>query len=306
VLGRESSPFVNVLAAAASLTGIVVLALAVSRRDRRLWCTALVIGIALVGFLAGSVLSAVALILWVRSERRPRAAGERRAMSVTSILRASSPPLIHLGVALVILGYAASAYSATQAQVTARTDAVTESFSGYQYRLAGSRGLDENSDGLYETVTAQVSVARGGILQFVVEISLVWQTQGVSSPRYVPEASVRSLPTADLAFTFLGFSDGNRTYAVNDQPSSKATSDSLTVAVFQVKESPLMVPLWGGGWLMATGMGIRIWSERGLVVYERPVERGAGRRRTGPTPGPRMEADYRRLLRAEVEREDWE
>jgi len=223
-------------------------------------------------------------------------------MSARSILRASSPPLIHLGVALVVLGYAASAYFYTEVQVTAVRDLSTRSLSGYEYRLLGSGGQDPDGDGAFETIAAEVLVARGGVPQFTALLQLVWRTEGVSTPHYLPDAFVHSHTTGDLALTFLGFSDGAQSYSVSDQVAIKARSDALTSVVFQVKESPLMVSLWSGGWMMAVGMGARMWSERGLFVYERPEHRPAPRVRAKPPPERTVRDDdyYRRQLEREL------
>ncbi|MEK6851318.1 MAG: cytochrome c biogenesis protein CcsA [Candidatus Thermoplasmatota archaeon] len=297
----ESSLVLNLLGSTASLAGIILLALGISRRDWRLWMAATGMGIALIGFLIGSVLAVLSLVFLIRSSGWFEPGVKRRAMALTSILRGSSPPLIHLGVALVVLGYAASAYFATEAQVTATADVATESFSGYQYRLVGSRGEDEDADGLYEAITAEIFVARGGVPQFTVDLRLSWRVEGVSAAHYLPDAFVHSHTTGDFAFTFLGFSDGIRAYSVNDQPAIKASSDSLTSVIFQVKESPLMVSLWGGGWLMAVGMGARMWSERGLFVYEPPEQPPAMRAHARPPePRPRDEDYYRRQLEREI------
>ena len=300
--GFRSSLLLNVLGAAAALAGIVLLAVAISRHDWRLWLAATGLGIVLVGFLVGSILAFASLAIQVRSSRSFEPGGRRRAMAVTSILRGSSPPLVHLGVALVVLGYAASAYFYTEVQVTATTDVATESFSGYQFQLIRSWGGDPDGDGAFETIGAEISVARGNIPQFTANLHLVWRTEGVSSPHYLPDAFVHSHTTGDLAFTFLGFTSGTRLYSVNDQNAVKATSEDLTSVVFQIKESPLMVSLWSGGWLMAVGMGTRMWSERGLFVYEHPEHRPAPRARAKPpTPPTRDEEYYRRQLERELE-----
>ena len=304
-LGAETSLPWNVLGAAASLVGIALLALGISRHDRRLWLASGALGAVLLGFLVGSVLAIVALILLARSGRHFRPETDRRAVALTSILRASSPPLVHLGVALVLLGYAASSYFGAEAQVTATTDTATQSFSGYEFRLVRSGGLDLDADGRYEVVTAEISVARGGVPQFVASLQIAWRSDGVATARYLPEPFVHSEATADLSFALLAFSDGTRTYSVNDASPVKARSDVLTSAVFHVKESPLMVPLWGGGWIMAVGMGIRMWSERRLVVRERPDlhEEDRGSARTPPSRS-RGEDHYRKLLDAEIAKED--
>ncbi len=304
-LGVESSLAWSVLGTAASLAGIVLLAWGIVRHDWRGWVGAGVLGVALLGFLIGPVLSIASLIFLLREKQSFGPETPRRALSLTSILRAGSPPLIHLGVALLLLGYAASSYFATEAQVTAATDAVTASFSGYAFRLVRSSGQDFDGDGRYEVITAEVSVARGGVPQFVAALQLVWRDRGVATPRYLPEPYVHSEMGGDLAFTFVGFSDGIWSYSINDRDAVKAVSDTLTSALIRVRENPLMVPLWGGGWTMAVGMGFRMWSDRNLIVRERPDAAGVGRKRASARDPPsRGDEYYHRMLDNEIEREE--
>lgn len=303
-LALESSLGLAVLGSAASLVGVVLLALGIGRHDVRLWLAAGALGLVLLGFGIGSVLAGISMALLARSFRSFAPGRPRRTTGFAPILRASSPHLIHLGVALVLLGYAGSSYFGNETQVTAAADATTQSFSGYEFRLVRSSGVDRDGDGRFERITAEISVARDGTAQFVAPLQLVWRAEGVRSPRYVPEAFLRTTATVDLSFTLLGFADGTRTYSISEDAPVKAASATLTSAVFQFKESPLTVPLWGGGWLMAVGMGARMWSERGLAFRGREAgerTRAVAEAAASARPG---EEHYRRMLAMELEKED--
>ncbi len=299
-----------ILLSTLSLAGLIILAYAISTRDARLWIGATLLSFALLGFVIGAVLSVIALVIILTSLMDLRPATGYRKASFTSIIRGASPQLIHLGVALLVLGYASSNYFAAEHLVTAPRGLTVTSFSGYQFNLTGSSGVDTDGDGLYERIIADVNVVKDGSPLFTMPLTLIWRTEAVNVPHYLPDPQIRSSPTSDLYFTFSSFAAGGTIYSINDESGLKSNSTALDSAVFIVRENPGMASLWGGAWLMAMGMVIRVWSERKLYGPDRtdPFEETWVVRpkiETAERPETReVDDNYRKLLEEELRKED--
>ncbi len=269
-----SSFWLSLLGAFASLIGMILLAYAVSKSDTRIWAASGVLGIALIGFLVGTILSIIGIVILAISVRDVNKRLKKRHTSITSILRGASPQLIHLGVALLVLGYATTTFFDSERQIVARSN-IPQSFVGYDFLLSGSEGVDVNGDGNYERIVAHIDVQKSGSHVYTISLDMSYRTEGVNYPHYLSDPVIRSGPLGDLYYIFLGFTAGNQTYSINDQPIAnnqpppKSTSAILTEAIFHVRENPMMISLWGGAWLMAVGIVIRMWSERNLYSREK-------------------------------------
>jgi cytochrome c-type biogenesis protein CcmF len=269
----------DITLAALSLVGLLLLALAVSKHDIRLWVCSMLVGAVLIGFVIGLALSMIALALVIQSRREFLQKKSHGRVSFTSVLRGASPQLVHLGVALLILGYASSTYFASNHDVTAFTDRASNIPSGYRFQLLDSSGVDVNGDTLYEEIAAIVDVSDGGEHLFTLSLKMMWQRGSGGFFHYASDPLIRSDFGGDLYFTFTGFNAGNQNFTVNDQPDPlthgpyRTDNSALTSVWFGVRENPMMASLWGGGWLMAAGICIRMWSEATLYRKERAKEK---------------------------------
>lgn len=290
-----------------SLATMILLAFAISRKDIRLWLASAIAGVALLGFLIGSVLSIVAIALILTSRREFAKGAEHRRISITSIIRGASPQLVHLGVALLVLGYAASTYFASEQQVMVHSGVPGYSSTSYKFSMLSSNAADTNGDGSYDVVSADVEVSRFDAHLFIITLKMSWRTEGVGYAHYLSDPAIHSGPTGDLYFIFLGFEAGGSQYLITDSQPALATNNTISAIAFQLRENPMMVPLWGGAWLMATGMVIRMWSERGLYRTERPEEILApAAEPPKPRPPAAMSEDdyYKRLLEEELQTQE--
>jgi len=272
----QTSVALDVILASISLAALVLLALAVSRFDMRLWVICTLVGAVLIGFIIGAALSLMALALVIHSRREFLQKPSHRRVSLTSILRGASPQLVHLGVALLILGYASSTYFASNHDVTSFTDRTSSIPSGYRFQLLNSSGVDINGDTFYEEITAIVDVSDGGGHLFTLSLKMMWQRGSGGFYHYVSDPLIRSNLDGDLYITFTGFGAGSQNFTVNDQPDPlthmgpyMTDNPTLMSVWFGVRENPLMASLWGGGWMMAAGICIRMWSEVSLYRNER-------------------------------------
>jgi len=303
---------ISALMVIATTAAIMFLAFAVSKHDIRLWIVSGLLGIAMIGYLLGSILSIIAIILVLVSRKEFRQGARHRRISFTAILRGASPQLVHLGVALLVLGYAASSYYSVENNVTAYPGVDTARTSlGYTYRLAGSQGTDVDGDGLYEVINADFDVSSGGG-QFSLALKMTWTTEGVNYAHYLSDPKIRAGPAGDLYYIFMGFGTATGEHSITDQPSPfsgagpfKTDNVNLTTAWFQVKQNPLIPAFWSGGWLMATGIVVRMWSERSLYGRERVIEQLPPEEHSTPLPAApsteqRDEDYYRRLLEEEI------
>ncbi|KXA89069.1 hypothetical protein AKJ57_05900 [candidate division MSBL1 archaeon SCGC-AAA259A05] len=172
-----------------------------------------------------------------------------------SLLNNSSRHIIHLGLALLILGFVLSTFMPSQARVQGLNKNEERNALGYDFRLLGSGG--EAKDIKFEHVYARLGIYKGERLVDVANISMDWWTGGGVTPHMMEQVTVVSTLREDIYLTpssFFTEADGRK----EAMSTSKFDSSTIQAVSFQVKTLPGMNAVWGGMWLMMIGISILI------------------------------------------------
>lgn len=223
-----------------------------------------ILGLVSIGFVAGLVLSAVALVLIITErDRLSRSASWR---DVRRPLMTAGAHLIHVGAAVLIIGYATSTFLPTTFEgVTLSMGQSPETFESYQIGVVDSRGLDSNADGFYEIMEVNVRISDSGGAIASVPLRMKWLPLGTGNlgPHYASDVSVHSEHTVDIYFIVLGFyttSDG--WVSVRNDSSGMFVGSSVTDIAVDIEFIPLVGFVWSGAWIMSTGIVMRTASDR--------------------------------------------
>lgn len=264
--------------------------------DIRLAIAGGILGILSIGFLAGTVLSAIALaLIAIESKSFSRSASWSKA--VRRPLMTAGAHLIHLGAALLIIGYATSTFLPSmhddEILLAGQTLEMPE---GYGFEIVESRGFDSNNDQRYETVEVilRLSDWSGDIAS--VTLTMIWRTTNPNgNGTYTAEVFVHSEHAVDVYFIVIGFatmSDGWIDVNSEKNITSKFSSSNVVAIRIAVEFVPLVGLVWSGAWIMATGIVTRIGSDRW------PIE---GRKVTEDEPLPGEDKDYEDMLERELQ-----
>ncbi|MFQ6106326.1 MAG: cytochrome c biogenesis protein CcsA [Thermoplasmata archaeon] len=264
--------------------------------DFRLALLGGVLGLASIGFMAGLVLSAIALALTLRNRNDfPESSSWRR--TVRKPLVTAGAHLIHLGAALLIIGYAASTFlPMTYENEQLFTGWTLDTNEGYTFEIAGSSGVSSDTDPLYETVevSLRISDPSGPIGSAV--LRMTWSEFDVGTTgRYMSEVFVHSEHAIDIYFIVIGFFtiDDGWVFANAERNNfEKFISSSVSAIQISVELIPLTGLVWSGVWIMATGISARTVSdfypvrEKDVTIREKP---------------PRTDEEYEEALKREIQ-----
>lgn len=252
-----------------------------------------VIGILTIGFGVGLVLSVIALVLIVQERESLTASwwGLRRP------LLASSPHLIHIGAALIIIGYASSTFlpMSYQDQILL-SGQVLQTPEGYDFEIIESVGTSTDGDSLFEEMELTLSISDPGGEIARVPLRMVWLSPGLGglSQQYTADVVVHSEHLLDIYLIVIGFytvSDG--WIFVNTEYTSfeKFSDESVNGVRMSIEFEPMVGLLWSGAWIMSTGIVARVatdsWPARGAEGV--------------PTPTEVAEDEYERRLERELQ-----
>lgn len=213
-----------------------------------------------VGYGVGAVLGLVGLYLAPRRVHGPRGR-----------LTTGAVPLIHVGMALVVLGVAMSTYGAS----TARFDQADPLIRGEPRSVGAERTvelvdgevLDADGDGRVDTVSATVHVREQG--SFVAEETLTLEhhlgTGFTSRGSFVPQDSPitrgwwgdlahNADTTTPLSIRLTG---GNETWITANGPPPRSFPQNVDAVSMGVKTLPAVNVLWGAIPLIGVGMAVR-------------------------------------------------
>jgi cytochrome c biogenesis factor len=145
-----------------------------------------------------------------------------------------SPHLVHLGVALLLLGFVGSNFFVTEREITLTFADPSAVVGDYEIRL-------EEIESSSESIFARVEIYRDGN-----KIGEARPGAIIIDGQLRNEIDVMGTPFEDIYLVYV------------DSPSS-------STVILTVKILPLMSFVWGGMWLLAAGIGIRL-----IVDYTRP------------------------------------
>jgi hypothetical protein len=198
------------------------------------------------------------------STKKGKASGSViRKKRLVPILKSTGAHIIHFGVALLIVGYVASNYLSQEKDFNpdppriALTTSGPVQFMDYSLEIDSSEGTDVDGDGLYENMKVHIKVLQNGADVGRATLEFYWMVP--QSPVEVPHymINIYVLPTSyeDLYFIGYAFNTSNDGWIqVREDTGRQFASDEVTDVAFVVRSLPLMGALWGGMWIMTTGI----------------------------------------------------
>jgi len=179
--------------------------------------------------------------------------------------------LIHVGAALLIIGYAASTFLPSTYDIDLRSTG--ESREGYDFAIAESSGVDSNGDGYYEVLEVVLHISDSSGLIASVPLTMVWQQTNpiTGNGTYTSDVFVHSEHAVDIYFIVVSFTaaDLNITIDSKEIPVRATIPRSSMFTTAEVREIrvviefvPLVGLVWSGTWIMATGIVTRVGSDR--------------------------------------------
>jgi cytochrome c-type biogenesis protein CcmF len=215
-------------------------------------------------FFIGSIISIIALLLILTS--LPAFSKTRlNIQSVRSVLGGISPHLIHVGIVLLLIGYAGSTYLMKEKEFDAYSEPLLagspNDFEGYELRLIDSQGTDVDGDGRYEDINAIVEISRDGSVVGEAVFHLWWMIPAnPSDAHYMLDVYVENTYLEDIYFiprAFYTVLDG--WIWAHDTSGNMFTVDDVDGVSFEVKTLPLMSALWGGLWMGSFGIFLLVF-----------------------------------------------
>jgi cytochrome c-type biogenesis protein CcmF len=254
-----------------------------------------ILGLASIGFLAGTILSAIALVLIV-SERESFSRSTSLTKSVKRPLMTASAHLIHIGAALIIIGYATSTFlPESYENEILLTNQSYDYEEGYTLEVIESRGFDIDSDLLYEIMEVVIRISDSSETIAEVPLRMVWAEPGLGglARQYMSEVHVHSEHAVDIYFILIGFftvADEWKNINTEYETTEKFASPDITAVRVGVKFIPLVGLVWSGTWIMSAGIVARVttdrWPEKRKDVPRAPVVEA--------------DKDYEKILEAEL------
>lgn len=213
-----------------------------------------VCGILTIGMYIGTILSIIALILFLIS--RTEFSEEINFGKLRTALRPASAHLIHLGIVLLLIGYVTSQYYVIEKDIKPLAKGERAEFKSYEFELVDSYGENTDNDATtFELIEVVIEIYKDGKPVGVVFIK--WEFVE-KMQHYMQKVKTEHLLDEDIYFiSYAIFTvTDNWIPSMHDQP-TKFTTDDVHMVAFQVKILPLISLLWGGMWLTVAGIILR-------------------------------------------------
>jgi cytochrome c-type biogenesis protein CcmF len=218
-------------------------------------------------FFIGTILGVVSLILILMS----LSSFSRESTDVKStraLLGGTAPHVIHLGIVLLLVGYAASSssYLVNEKDFQPLSEPLMldspVDFGQYDFTLVRSEGYDLDGDGNFTEINAYVEISQEGFHVGEATLHLWWMIPANPNdpPHYMLDVYVENTYAEDIYFIPYAFhtDDDGWIQAMGDT-GNMFTSDQVDGVGVQVKNLPLMSALWGGMWMMTFGIFLLIF-----------------------------------------------
>ncbi|MFQ5883532.1 MAG: hypothetical protein ACE5IO_00360, partial [Thermoplasmata archaeon] len=233
-------------------------------------------GLLSIGFIAGLVLSALALVL-ILAESKSLSRSTPMKRGVRMSLATASAHLIHIGAALLIIGYATSTFLPSfYGNVNLGAYQRSETMEGYTFDVVGSKGVDSENDGFYEFMEVKVRISRSDDIVESILLKMVWLGSGMGNmgPHYMSEVVVQSEHAVDIYFSVVGFYTASDDWiSIKDDTSSMFTTSNVIAIAVDIKFVPLIGLVWSGVWIMSAGIVTRTAFDRWPARRKETAER---------------------------------
>ncbi|KXB02912.1 hypothetical protein AKJ45_03155 [candidate division MSBL1 archaeon SCGC-AAA261F19] len=222
-------------------------------------------GIVTFSIWVGAAISLFALLM-IALKRREFTRDGFSFSRLRPLMRVSSHHLIHVGLALLLVGFVLSTYMEREDQIETLGMGEEKSALGYDFKLTGSGGRMDDR-GMIEEVYAELAISGGGLSK--ANLSMEWWTGGGIEPHMMKQVAVTSKLKEDIYLIPNAFwtpSDGWK----QSMSMSKFRSSDVQAVSFEVRTLPGMNVLWGGMWIMMVSIGMLIATE---VISKRETEK---------------------------------
>ncbi len=224
------------------------------------WWVGPVAGVSAVGYGLGAIAGLAAGLV-----HRGRVPGPR------SRLRSAGVPLLHLAVALLVLGVAVSTYSqsvTTFEQPDPLERGVAQQVGPYELELVDGQVVDADGVGHPEAIEATVHVHKAGVFltEETLRLEFSRSTGFTAQGSFVPEDSrVARGPFEDLILDAepavplsIRVSGTNTTWVTANAPPPDRLGTQVDAVSLGVARTPLVNVVWGSLPLLAVGLGLRL------------------------------------------------
>ena len=241
---------------------------------------------ALLTFSIGAfVLTIIVIEFWKGTRARARIERENAFTAFVHLVRRNRRRwggyIVHVGVVIMFMGFAGSAFNreVRQSMVPGDSVAVDSPF-GHEYLLT-YQGLSTTLVPSMRQAIALFSVEKDGVPAG----SITTQRQlnlAVSPPQPISEVGIRSTFVEDLYLILA---------TVEDEVLLGSNEPEFQRATFQFQINPLVPWIWYGGLVIAAGALIGLWPGAGVPTRTSRLGSGSRRREIStPTPTPRSDA----------------
>ncbi|HET6405867.1 MAG TPA: cytochrome c biogenesis protein CcsA [Candidatus Thermoplasmatota archaeon] len=204
------------------------------------------------GYGVGSVLALAALaLLWRERFADGFLAHERPRIRETGIY------LIHLAVAIGLLGYAASTYAQERAVFTAVPLDAELGIGEYALALRPPQARVDGS--ALDALVVPVALSRGGADAGTEALSFEWRP---ASGVYAGVLDVRRTLAEDVYLAPMAFHTPDGWVGADSAAGARVAARSVDMVSFSVSVLPLMSLVWASSWMMVLGMGLVLVGSR--------------------------------------------
>jgi len=204
------------------------------------------------GYGAGAILALAALALLARAPfERGFWRHERARLRETGIY------VIHLAVALALLGYAASTYAQEREVFAATPLGASLAVGDYDARLLDPQA--SISEGRLDALVVPIALSKAGHTAGEETLRFEWQER---SGVYAGVLDVRRALGEDVYVTPMAFHTPEGWVGADSAAGGRALASGVDMVTFSVSVLPLMSLVWAGAWMMVLGMGLILLATR--------------------------------------------
>lgn len=251
-LGDDASLALGAAGLALSTLALLGAVAAFRARGRGLALAGGVAGALALGYGLGALLALAALAATAgQAFARGFWARERPRVRETGIY------LVHLAVALGLLGYAASTYVQEREVFPATPLGATVDVGDYAVTLGDPTGAA--SDGRIDALRIPLALAKDGEPAGGASLDFTWQPRdGV----YAGRLEVRRALAEDVYVTPMAFHTPDGWVGADSAAGGRAAASGVDMVTFSVSVLPLMSLVWASAWMMVLGMGLVLAATR--------------------------------------------
>jgi cytochrome c-type biogenesis protein CcmF len=222
-------------------------------------------GLFTMGFYIGSVLAAFALILIFTSKNeflvKEKVESEGKIpRRIQWDIRLMWTHIIHLGLIILMIGYVLSVYlvvetasdSSLQDKFYNMAQGDVLNFDGYEFKFVDSNGVSFDNNNGYKLIETSIEIFKEGELLSVARPYMKWAEHMNHYHQFV---YVENVAIKDIYFIVRGFYTPSQGWIYSmGEKGIRLFSDEITVVAIELKSLPGISAVWGGLWIMSTGI----------------------------------------------------